>query len=168
MKDEPGVPKEPNPNNSPVRNSSNMGGLSLVPTFNGDRSSSVDVVEFINVLEEVAALEGWEDNAKLGALRLLLRAEAKYFLRAENPKTFDEAKELLLNQYTFVPSLAKVLPLLTEQRQNLKESPRSYLQRLQGIKSRVLQAFSEEDKKQVIKLVENALISTLLIISGFF
>ena len=156
---------EPKPDrdapNMPVRNSSYIGALSLLPTFNGCRNSNVDVNEFFNIFDEVSSLEGWSDQAKLAALRLVLRAEAKYFLRAEAPKDFEAAKKLLQEQFTYTESLAGVLPLLTNQRQNHKESPRAYFQRLLGIKSKVLQAFSEEDRVRILPLVDNALIATL-------
>ena len=156
---EPGA-SDPPLSNRPVN--SNMGGLALIPTYNGSRDSSLKFKDFIEIVEQVSELESWTDERKLGALKLALRGEAKYLVRGEQPTTYQDAKKLLEDNFTYHTSLASALPLLTQPTQRQKESARMYLQRLLGIRNKVLDVFTDQaEKDNVTKLVEDALIATL-------
>ena len=77
-KGEPGLPVP-----TGVNQSTSLGGLALIPLYNGSRESSLKIKDFIETIDQVSELEGWDEKRKLGALKLALRGEAKYLIRGE-------------------------------------------------------------------------------------
>ena len=154
---------EPEESGDNPNRTSTVGGLMMIPTFSGARDSTIRVKDFLDTVAQVSNLEGWSDKQTMGAAMLMLRGEAKYFVKGTKFDTFKALHEALLERFDFRQSLSKVLPLLYEQRQRPRESARSFLQRLCGVKATVLEAFKNDAARTgATPVVEAALLSTLI------
>ena len=139
-----------------------LGALTLVPLFYGDSESNVSVTEFLETLEQVRVLQAWSEARALGALRLLLRGEARTFLsQHEGDLSYDQAKTLLNTRFASKISKSHVLSLLTQARQRPRETPRAYFMRLVKLKNKAEGVFEGAQKAAVKPLIESTLVSTL-------
>ena len=151
----------PNPQN-PRSLGASVGALALVPHFTGARDSQVSIHDFLEALDQVAAMEGWKEDQALGALKLMIKGEARTFLGQQKAGlTLAEAKNLLKARFSHKVSIAKVLTMLTDPKMKPRETPRGYFQRLLGLRDRALAAFEAGQRATATPLIEGAVLATL-------
>lgn len=113
----------------------------MVPSFSGDGSGQ-NVVDFLQVLEQVAQMGGWTDPQKIGIAKCKMIGKAYAFAwHDEEVKTvtsFARFKELTLKRFDDEPENVHLERFLTA-RQEVGEDVRGFASRLQGLGARSVQ-----------------------------
>ncbi|KAL1476316.1 hypothetical protein MTO96_036597 [Rhipicephalus appendiculatus] len=119
----------------------------MVPSFTGD-DTGPDIRDFLNILEQVGRMGGWQDSQLIGIARCKMTGKAHDFAWWDDnvaaAKTFSEFKTLALKRFDTDPLIFKMERFLSA-RQRADEKVRSFASRLRILGTATLVGTSGED-----------------------
>ncbi|XP_077497877.1 uncharacterized protein LOC144108539 [Amblyomma americanum] len=122
-----------------------LGGM--IPTFTGD-DTGPKIRDFLQILEQVANLGGWQEKQTIGMARCKMVAAAQDFAwrdeEVASAATYKSFKALALKRFDNEPASTKVEKFLNA-RQNFSEDVRSFASRLKRLGTETLRDVDGED-----------------------
>lgn len=153
----------------PVNNETSLGASVLalggmVPTFTGD-SLGPSLADFLQVLEQVGAMGGWQDSQLIGIARCKMMGAAYSFAwqdeEVTRAKTFCEFKSLAKKRFDTEPAHVKLETFLRA-KQNTGEDVRAFACRLRALGNATLPEYGGDSADQKRKIAKELLNEQLL------